>query len=63
MDLNGWVRMVTKSARLMDVVRNATDRDEGIDQLHLGIERVGLAVDRKTVSRVYDRVKAEEPAA
>ena len=63
MHINDWIRMVNRSARLFTIVRNSQDRDEGVDALHQGITKIGFAVDRKMVQRVYDHVRMEMPAA
>lgn len=63
MTLNDWMRLVKRSARLYTIVRESRDREEGVDRLHQGIEKIGLAIDRETVQRVYDRARLEFPAA
>jgi len=63
MHINDWIRMVNRSARLHTIVKESRDREEGVERLQQGIERIGLAIDRKTVQRVYDRARLELPAA
>jgi len=60
MDLKSWLHMVENSTRLKNIVCDRTlPRNEGVDALRKGINAIGLAIDEKTVGRLFDRARLE----